>query len=85
MIEKTLQIFVSGLYSLDLHKNTSKTMNQNQRNDIALKSDSELEADINRYGRKVESCNLKAIRRSLEKRLQALIDEKQIRMIAEAI
>jgi len=56
-------------------------MNQKQRNEISLMTNVELEASVNRYERKLETCQLRAVRRSIEKRYQALIDEMQIRMI----
>ena len=57
-------------------------MNLKQRKEISLKSNFELEADVNRYERKIKSCGLRAVRRSMEVRYQALIDEMQMRMIS---
>lgn len=57
-------------------------MNQKQRNEISMKTNRELEADVSRYEGKLKACRLRAVRRSIEKRYQALIDEMQIRMIS---
>ena len=60
-------------------------MNKTQRKVIALKSDEELTDDIERYYRATLNMggHLRPIRRSVDKKLNALLAERQTRMLKE--
>ena len=61
-------------------------MNKITRNHISTYSNEKLESDINKYynSLSIAGRNLRQLRSSINKKLQALIDEKQKRLLIES-